>query len=318
MIMRTRRWIGLGLCLAAALAVGPLVGVGEVPARPQEPKAKGDETPRPGEGKRAQEFIAAFNRGDAKAVASFWTADGDYIDQSGRKYKGRAALEKLYEKVFAANKGAKLTIHVSSLKQLAPDVVLEEGTNEVTPADGGPPTAGAFSAVAVKKDGEWYFQSVRETIVHPPSNAEHFDDLEWLIGEWTGDTDKAQSGTASFSWSDNRNFMVCSFALTLKGIPVVGGTQWIAWDAVDKQIRSYSFYSNGGIGEAVWTKGDGNQWSIKVAAKTADGKKVSVTNILTRVDADHATWQPTQLTVDGKAVPDTELVKFKRVKEEKR
>ena len=39
--------------------------------------------PAPGKGKRAQEFIAAFNKGDAKAVAAFWTQDADYVDQVG-------------------------------------------------------------------------------------------------------------------------------------------------------------------------------------------------------------------------------------------
>ena len=59
----------------------------------------------------------------------------------------------------------------------------------------------------------------------------------------------------------------------MNGIPVVGGTQWIGWDAVAKQVRSWSFYSGGGIGEAVWTK-DGGKWVSKVTARTADGKKV--------------------------------------------
>ena len=56
-------------------------------------------------------------------------------------------------------------------------------------------------------------------------------------------------------------------------VPVVGGTQWIAWDAIDKQIRSWSLYSGGGFGEAVWTK-DGNEWAVKTMARSADGRKV--------------------------------------------
>lgn len=41
-----------------------------------------DPVPQPGpaKGKRAQEFIAAFEKGDAKAVAAFWTEDADYVD----------------------------------------------------------------------------------------------------------------------------------------------------------------------------------------------------------------------------------------------
>jgi uncharacterized protein (TIGR02246 family) len=277
---------------------------GQQDAKPEAPTGKG---------KRAQEFVAAYNRGDAKAVAAFWVPDAEYTDQEGHQTKGREAIEKLYEKVFAANKGAKLNVIVTSTKLVTPDVAREEGINQVTPADGGPGSAARFAAVLVKKDGEWHIESVQESVVHPPSNAEHFEDLEWLLGDWTGETEKGESGKASYSWAENRNFIVSPFATTLDGVPVVGGTQWIGWDAVDKQIRSWSFYSGGGVGEAVWTH-DGNQWSIKVTAKTRDGKKVSATNILTRVDDDHCTWQMTKLTVDDQPQPDPKPLKMKRVK----
>jgi uncharacterized protein (TIGR02246 family) len=124
-----------------------------------------------GSSSRPAAFIAAFNRGDAKAVAAFWTPDATYVDQAGREYKGREAILQLYEKVLAARKGAKLTIHVTSAKQMSPDVALEDGVTEVTPAEGGLPTTARFSAVLVKKDGAWYVQSVRDAVAHPPSNA---------------------------------------------------------------------------------------------------------------------------------------------------
>jgi uncharacterized protein (TIGR02246 family) len=253
------------------------------------------------------------NKGDAKAVAAFWTPDATYVDQGGREYKGRMAIEKLYGKVFAARKGAKLAIHVTAAKQVTPDVALEEGITEVTSAEGGPPTAARFTAVLVKKDGEWYLQSVNDAVAHPPSHAEHLEDLEWLIGDWTGESEKGESATASYDWTENENFIVSSFATTVDGVPVVGGTQWIGWDAVDKQVRSWSFYSRGGFGEAVWTR-DGKTWALKTTARTADGKQVSATNIMTKTDDDHMTWQMTKLTVDGESLPDPKPVKLKRDK----
>jgi len=303
--MRKRSLFGLAFGLAATLALGLILAAGKVPALADE-KLEGT-----GKGKRAQEFIAAYNSGDAKAVANFWTPDGDYVDEVGHHYKGRAAIEKVYEKVFAQNKGAKLAIHVTSARLITDDVGLEDGISEVTPADGGPPTSARFTAVLAKKDGVWYLETVRDSIANPPSNGERFADLEWLIGDWAGD-EKGESGTASYSWAENQNFIVSTFATTLNGIAVVGGTQWIAWDPIDKQIRSWSFYSGGGFGEAVWTK-DGDKWAIKTTARTATGKKVSATSMLTKVDADHATWQVTGLTVDGKSMPDGPAQKLKRV-----
>ncbi len=269
--------------------------------------------PGPAKGKRAQEFIAAFEKGDAKAVAGFWTEDGDYTDDTGREYKGRTAIQKMYEKFFASNEGLKLNILIGSARMIGTDVTLQEGITEVTPAGGGLPSSAHFSAVLVKKGGEWYFASVRDSLPHPSSNVEHFDNLDWLIGEWTGEAEKGESSKASYDWAENQNFIVSHFATTVDGVPVVGGTQWITWDAVDKQIRSYSFYSGGGVGEAGWTR-DGNTWTLKVTAKMSAGKKATATNIVTKTDNDHMTWQLTKLTVDGQTIPDPKPVKLKRVK----
>jgi uncharacterized protein (TIGR02246 family) len=309
--MKKWRWFGLGCGLVVALALGQFIAVGKMSASADEAKAKDE--PAAGKGKRAQEFIAAFNKGDAKAVAAFWTENADYTDQTGREYKGRAAIEKMYEKFFAKNKGMKLNIIVTSARMVGTDVALEDGITEVTPAEGGLPSSARFSAVLVKKDGEFYLESVRDSIPHPPSNAEHFEDIDWLIGEWTGEAEKGESAKASYTWAENRNFIVSSFATTVDGAPVVGGTQWIAWDAVDKQIRSWSFYSGGGVGEAVWTK-EGDGWALKTTARTAAGKKVTATNLVTKTDDDHMTWQMTKLTVDGESMPDPKPVKMKRVK----
>ena len=52
----------------------------------------------------------------------------------------------------------------------------------------------------------------------------------------------------------------------------------------------------------------------KVTARSADGKKVSATNTLTKVDADNLSWQMSGLTVDGQAMPAPPALKLKRVK----
>src|SRR5262249_56271014 len=128
---------------------------GEMPSGAEEPPRKAKEQPV---NERRAQFIAAFNKGDARGVATFWAEDASYVDQVGHEYKGRAAIEKLYRKVFAARKGAKLAIHVTGNKMVSPEVMLNDGFTEVTPADGDPGTTARFSAVLVKKDGAWYLQ----------------------------------------------------------------------------------------------------------------------------------------------------------------
>ena len=305
--MKNRHRLVLALGLAF-LAAGSFVASGKSPADSAETQEKGHAA-----NGRGAAFIEAFNKGDATAVAAFWAPDATYVDQVGREHKGRAEIERLFQRVFASRKGAKLTRHITSSKQVSPDVILEDGIIEVTPAEGSPVSAARFTAVLVKQDGEWYFQGVHDTLAYPPSNADHLEDIEWLIGEWTGESQKGESASAAFHWAENQNFIVSEFATTVNGVPVRGGSQWIGWDAVDKRIRSWSFYSEGGFGEAVWTK-DGKKWSIKTTARMPDGKKVSATNVLTKTDDDHMTWQMTRLTVDGKSMPDPKPVKMKRVK----
>ena len=44
--------------------------------------------------KNAEAFVAAFHKGDAKALAAFWTPDGDYTDLTGRRRTGRGACDR--------------------------------------------------------------------------------------------------------------------------------------------------------------------------------------------------------------------------------
>ncbi len=314
--MRIRGLFVLAFLAAVALAMSQVGAKWNVPTPADEPKSsepKGDAEPAPGKGPRASAFIAAFDKGDAKAVAEFYTPDAVYLDETGRRYKGRAAIEKLYSKLFAEHQGAKLAITVNSTRMIGADNAIIEGISEVTLPGSAVPSVSAYTGVLTRKDGQWYFESVQDSVAHPPSNVEHFEDLEWLLGDWVSEAEKGEGATASYSWAENRNFIVSHFTTTLDGLPIVGGTQWIGWDAIDKQIRSWTFYSGGGVGEAVWMQ-EGNKWTTRTAARTRDGRKVTGSNSITKVDRDHLIWQVANLTVDGKAVPDQPPVKMKRVK----
>src|SRR6516162_8687791 len=81
--------------------------------------------------KRAEAFAATFNKGDAKGLAGFFTANADLVDPEGRHTTGRDAIEKTYTKYFAENKGAKLTIHIKSVRVPRHDLALEDGLTEV-------------------------------------------------------------------------------------------------------------------------------------------------------------------------------------------
>jgi uncharacterized protein (TIGR02246 family) len=264
--------------------------------------------------KRAEAFVATFNKGDAKALAAFFTPDADVVDPEGRHIQGRKAIEESYVQFFSQAKGAKLQIRITSVRVAKPDLAFEDGFTEVFPGQGGPPSAARYSVVYVKQDGQWYLASVREAIAVPPTNSDKLADLAFLIGNWTEDVDKGGSARASYTWDGHQNFMVNTFDLTMKDVSIAGGVQWIGWDASISKPRAWSFLFNGGFAEAVWNKDGPNSWKIAIAGTSRDGKKATGTNVFTKIDNDHFSFQIIDVVVEGQKQAGTPLVKMKRVK----
>jgi uncharacterized protein (TIGR02246 family) len=264
---------------------------------------------------RSAAILKAFNSGDAKAVAKFWTPDGDYIDDLGHHYKGRKAIAEYFAKMFAAAKGAQLRVHRASRRLIRPDVAVGDGIYEVIPPNGGLPTSARYTTVLVKRKGKWYFECVREAPASAPTRENRLEEFGWLIGQWVDQAKKGALVKIDFSWAENNNFIVSHFITTLQDVPVAGASQWVAWDPAKKKIRSWSFDSTGGFNEAIWTK-DGDRLVGKVTTTLRSGKKMTSTNIITIVDTDHITWQSTKRSVDGKSLPDVKPVKLMRIKPE--
>lgn len=263
--------------------------------------------------KNAEAFVEAFHKGDAKALANLWVADGDYVDQSGCHIKGRDAIEGVFKKLFEENKDLKLRIDSASLRFVTPDLAIEDGTTEVIPPDGGPPSRARYTNVHVKKDGKWGLSSVREAPYAPQTNYQHLRGLEWAIGTWVDEAEKGEVGRFSFEWAENQQFIVSTFSTAFKNITLGSGTQWIGWDPETKTLRSWTFDSNGGFGQGTWTK-DGTKWVIKTTTTLRDGKKASSTNVVTRIDANTVAWESKDRTLDGKAMPPIKELRMKRVK----
>ena len=292
------------------MALAMLFGIG-APAFAEEPKRNPEE--EAALLKNAGAFVEAFHNGDAKKLASFWTPDGDYTSQTGRHVKGRENIEKAFKEFFAEHKGMKLRIDIISQRFITPDVAVEDGTTDVIPPDGDPPTRARYTIVHVKQGGKWMLSSVRDAQFFPATNYEHLRELEWAIGDWADESEKGAVGRLSFTWSENQNFMINSFATTLKNIALSSGTQWIGYDASTKKIRSWTFDASGSFAEGTWSR-EGKKWTIKSTSTTREGKKATATNIVTLVDADTITWQSRDRMADGKELPDIKEIKLKRVK----
>jgi len=264
--------------------------------------------------KNAEAFIAAFEKGDAAAVAAFWTTDGDLIDISGREFKGRDAIQKEFSELLPKLKGSKLRITVNSVRFVGDNTAIEDGTSTLIEADGTKGDAVRYSNVHVLQDGKWLLASVRESAITDGGSHAKLQDLSWILGEWVDDTASGELARVVFSWAPGKHFLIARHAVEQKNGRIVGeGEQWIGWDAEDSTIRSWSFEYDGGFSEGTWTQ-NGKQWLAKTESHLPDGRTIAATNVITPTGPSTITFQSIECSVDGEKLADTAMVKMKRVK----
>jgi uncharacterized protein (TIGR02246 family) len=113
-------------------------------------------------------FVAAYNRGDIKAVAASYAPDADFLTAEGKMVKGRAEIEKYFARAFAETKGLRIKHSHSSIRFLKPDVAIDNGNWEITGRPKGK-VKGRYTAVLVKHDGKWLIVCDRPMVpVRPP------------------------------------------------------------------------------------------------------------------------------------------------------
>ncbi|HVT27042.1 MAG TPA: nuclear transport factor 2 family protein, partial [Lacipirellulaceae bacterium] len=81
----------------------------------------------------AAKYVEAYNRRDAKTMASMWSPDAVYISRAtGEEVVGRDAIAKEIDTALAGAEDGKLSIHIDSIDFVSPNVAIEKGTSEVT------------------------------------------------------------------------------------------------------------------------------------------------------------------------------------------
>ena len=259
--------------------------------------------------KAVEAYVVAFNKGDAKALAALWAPEAVYTNPlSGEEVVGREAIEKQFIEMFAETKGAKLEAETVSIGFVSPNVAVEQGTAHVIVPDEAPSKT-QYSAVYVKRDNQWLLDRMTEqSIPDFLSHYEHLKDLEWMVGSWVDQDDEAKVVT-DCRWTRNNNFLTRSFTIQIGDEIAMAGLQVIGWDPSEKKIRSWVFDSDGGFGQATWTK-QGSSWHIQQSGVLPDGRKSSAVNIITYVDDHTCTLQSVNRTVDGELLPNVDEVQI--------
>ena len=247
-----------------------------------------------------RKYQQAYDRGDAKTLASFYADDIDYIDQDGLEVKGRGEMERLFMENFQANPGSKIAITIEEAKPLTPDVQVNRGVATVT-ATSGLTESTRYAAVLAKKNDGWQICQLTETATPAPNASSQLEALKWLIGNWENN-DAAQTVETKVEWAGDKNFLVRTFKLKGAEESETDGWEIVGWDPDRRQIRSWIFDSNGGFGESSWSYDSGN-WSIRASNELPDGSRSTAENVLTKVNDNKFTWESQNRTLDGEPQP---------------
>jgi uncharacterized protein (TIGR02246 family) len=298
-----KRWIPVA---AAGLVTAAFLGLMATQGRATDDQ-KNSQRPADAEAirKTMQSFLAAFESGDAKAVAAYWTTGGEYSSKDGTVIRGRAAIEKAYTESFAKKKKAKVEPQVDSLRFPSRDTAIEEGRFTVR-REGEAPIASRYSLLLVREDGKWLIAELREW----PTDEASLQDLSWLIGTWAAKRDDMEVRT-TYEWWGKKAFIRATFTIKSKD-ETVTGFQMIGKDSATGRLRSWTYEEDGDFGEADWGR-NGDKWVLDAAGVLANGSTVTAKNIFTQVDKDSFTWQSVARTVDDEALPDTAPIKVTRV-----
>ena len=299
-----------------ALVTGYLVGQPSKKAE-EAPASKKDETAKKAEAtdtdaikKAGQSFVKAYLAGDAKAVAEHWTENGEYLSDDGVTVRGRAEIEKAYEKSFARKnkKKEKLSaeIEVTSIRFPSKDTAIEESYFKVRSGKDAP-TSTRYTVLHVREGDKWLMAVVREW----PGEGTSLRDLEWLIGTWQAKNGDTEVRT-TYEWWGDKTFIRVSISIAQKDRKMEG-FQMIGKDAATGEIRSWSFDVDGSFAQATWAR-EGKKWMQDSAAVLDNGSTVGATHIITLIDNDAFTFQSVERTLDGEEVADIPPVRVTRVK----
>jgi uncharacterized protein (TIGR02246 family) len=126
--------------------------------------------------KMEDDFAAAWNKGDAAAMAALWADDGDLVSPGGKMARGRAEIEKmLREDQSGAFKDTHFTITcpTDTIRFVKSDVATIDCSWEISGAKDAagqprPPLKGRSIGVALKSDGRWRWTAGRAMVPLPP------------------------------------------------------------------------------------------------------------------------------------------------------
>ena len=253
-------------------------------------------------------FVKAYNARNAAGLAEFFTDDATIIDLDGTLTQGKQAISELFAAGFAQSTNYTLESSIEAIRTITSEVAVIEGTSKLT-APGETPVTTRFSSLIAKKDKVWKLAEIRDLPAPqeeiPP--ADRLAEFEWMIGDWVD-----QSGEykilSSVKWGDNKAYSTRTTTVHVGEAKESSSVMILMWDPQLNQIHSWLFDSDGGRGEAAWTRASDNQWIIRAEGTLRNGTATSATQVLTLAGKDALKTSSVDRIIGGEVAPDTDEI----------
>ena len=118
--------------------------------------------------KLVQQHDAARNAADFKVMGAGFTDDADQLTSAGEWRRGRAAIEKgVAQGIAGPYKGGKYSTKIDTVRMVAPNVALADGSFEIANLAGGGTRRGHAAYVMGKSGGQWRIAASRTMVPTP-------------------------------------------------------------------------------------------------------------------------------------------------------
>ena len=232
-------------------------------------------------------YLDAFNRHDAIALAAHWVQDGENLDlDTGNRIVGQHAVKHVFDRLFARDDGARIGFQIDSIRPIHDDVAVVDGTSQMSFNDQ-KSCQSRFSAVLVRHEDRWLMESVRESSASAePTIHDRLQQLDWLRGFWE-DISDGITASLQCEWNEQGTFLIRRYLVTKEieprgseerlalGIPALlpnedtsdtpdrlTTTEYIGWNPQQGQICSWLFRSDGQMARFAWQR-NGNTWLLQ-------------------------------------------------------
>jgi ketosteroid isomerase-like protein len=245
----------------------------------------------------AQQYVQALARGDVKAALEFWTADGDIVDESGRRSTARERIEQDAANADENDGSAETPVLAqTTLRFIGADTAIEDGEYGLS---------GRFSAVWTKVDGRWRLASLREASgdSQPLVN---LAELGWMVGRWVGEHD-GTTYEITARWNEPETYLERTLLATHNGTTLLKAQQRIGVDPEDGRVKSWIHDAEGGHGEGVWSR-IGDRWAVETRGVAADGEDLRGTSIYTPEGDKQIRWESLDNWRGGRPMLDFDVI----------